>query len=80
MKQFLSKMQVFLFSHDERVKGADFKNNNCFFSNRSLKIPKYDIFCENLKVFFLRETLCELNFTLRLHNKKHKNIKPSHNR
>ena len=44
------------------------KNSKVLIStNRSLEIPKYDIFCEksrDQKFFSLRETLCELNYLI----------------
>ena len=63
---FCPKCEYFLFlheySHIEKFRGTDFKNGNVFLSDSSKKIPKYEIFFENSKVFFLSETLSEVNF------------------
>ena len=55
-------MKTFLFLHEtlyiEKYKGTDFENGNSFFSNSSLKIPKYDIFSEKSNVFSFYVKIC----------------------
>ena len=50
-------------SHIEKLEGTDFENGNIFFKFQP-KISKYEIFHENSEVFFLSESLSELNFLL----------------